>query len=73
MFENTVLNIELFNQLFYMYSDNGKLHFKNSLRIFWTNLVNNTETSPYKSDPDFHLTYSKIGEIWGRNQNDKNR
>ena len=24
-----------------------------------------TETSPYKSDPDFHLTYSKIGgNLW---------
>ena len=25
-----------------------------------------------KVTPDFHLTYSKNGEIWGRNQNDKN-
>ena len=24
-----------------------------------------------KVTPDFHLTYSKMGEIWGRNQNDK--
>ena len=32
---------------------------------------NITETSPYKVTPDFHLAYSKNGEIWGRNQNDK--
>ena len=25
-----------------------------------------------KVTPDFHLTYSKMGEIWGRDQNDKN-
>ena len=24
-----------------------------------------------KVTPDFHLTYSKMGDIWGRNQNDK--
>ena len=30
------------------------------------------ETSPFKSDPDFHLHIVKTGEIWGRNQNDKN-
>ena len=33
-----------------------------------------TETSPYKSDPRFPLNIIiiKMGEIWGRNQNDKN-
>ena len=27
-----------------------------------TVFVNITETSPYKRDPDFHLTYSKMGK-----------
>ena len=34
-----------------------------------------TETSPYKSGPRFppNITYIvKMGEIWGRNQNDNN-
>ena len=29
-----------------------------------------TETSPYKSDPRFPQHIVKMGEIWGRNQND---
>ena len=38
-----------------------------------SNQLDITETSPYKSDPRFppkHIV--KMGEIWGRNQNDKN-
>ena len=31
-----------------------------------------TETSPYKSDPRFPPNIVKMGEIWGRNQNDQN-
>ena len=34
-----------------------------------------TEISPYKSDPSFPpniLILVKMGEVWGRNQNDKN-
>ena len=32
------------------------------------------ETSPYKSDPRFppNIIIVKMGEIWGRNKNDKN-
>ena len=33
--------------------------------------LNITETSPYTSDPRFPPNIVKMGEIWGRNQNNK--
>ena len=42
------------------------------IAVLLSEMANITETSPYKSDPRFPPNIVKMGEIWGRNQNDKN-
>ena len=76
MFENTVLNIELFNQfLFSPTPISREVTFQKQSTIFLDKPCKLTTRKHLRTKvtPDFHLTYSKIGEIWGRNQHDKNR
>ena len=46
--------------------------YSDSYKTIGTVMDKNTETSPYKSDPRFapNIYIVKMGEIWGRNQND---